>query len=113
MSDIFDLDALLRAETDWSAILFRGREWLFGGMQDLPLSVFDKAADGVFESGDATESMRESLANAVHPDQRDDFEQLDLTMRELNALTVAVFQVVQGADVGESEASQPSSDTDG
>lgn len=106
MSDV-DLDAILAEEAEWTNVRFRGRDWKFGSVQDIPLRMLERDPQSDAEDAELTRSI---LCAVVEPGQRDDFADLDLSLRELGALARVLYTTQQGADLGESEASPLSSD---
>lgn len=103
-----DLDAIL-AENDHSTateVKLRGKTWRFQHLRDVPMSLF------IEEISDSQEEMQRLallLSNAVEPKQRKAFSQLELTVREAQALWDAILTDQQGVTPGESEASPESS----
>ena len=106
--DIVDLDAIIAEEkkkAKFTPFKLRGKTWRFQPFRDVPLSLFTE------EIGDRQEELQRialTLSTAVDPKQRKAFSELQLTVREAEALWNAVITAQQGVSPGESEASPES-----
>lgn len=103
-----DIDAILAENQNEIAteVKLRGKTWRFQHLRDVPMSLF------IEEISDSQEEMQRLallLSNAVDPKQRKAFSELELTVREAQALWNAIITDQQGTTPGESEASPESS----
>lgn len=99
-----DIDALLAeqiAESRTTTLRFRGRDWVFGELMDIPLTIMAQGRDVETQSLDEVVWLANVLTQAVDEDSREDFAAITLTMREAWAVFDALIKAQQGVTPGE------------
>lgn len=105
MVNVVDVDALIAeesAQASTTLIRLHGREWRFRNLADIPTSLFtDEARSGAEELA----AIAALLSEAIVDDQRAEFAELTLTVRQAWATFNALIRDQQGVEPGESQAS--------
>lgn len=105
MTSVVDIDALIAEETaeaSTTTIRLNGREWEFRNLADIPTYLFTNEARN---SAEELAAIADLLSEAIVDDQRADFAEMTLTVRQAWATFNALISDQQGVEPGESQAS--------